>query len=358
MPENLEQHLRDLNLPLPPSLLSPASLVAASRPRVIPFPQPELRRFRVGRGVRRAAVAAALVVAVNFAALQIWPSYRGVVAATPVIGPVTMGLLGNLGLAPSGPSPTTVFVSQVQQHTRVTVVAGYADAIRTIVVLKTDPVSYPFWEGPDRPTLTYQDGQSVTGLLGPALGGDQVLLFPPLGPNGSSRRLTLTLTIPALSAPYAKGAPRVHVAGYPSGPKGTFPAPVTFGHWRLTFQLPQRGGITLPLPKAQTVDGTTYTFTSLVKSGRFLDIAWNVSGYAPAQANAHPNSYPLMAAALGDYALYSPAGQAANIITEGGALPANTNVASAEAIFELSGSGTYRLEIDGQPAVVFTIVVP
>lgn len=358
---NLEQRLRDLELPLPPSLRV-AALVAASRPRILPFPGAEPARSRVARRARRGVVAAVLMAGLNLLALQVWPSYHRVLADTPIIGPTTVALLSDLGLGSSisSPAPSPLAVSAGKGGVRVTLVAGYADAIRTIVVMKTSPAFAPFFSGPDQPTLTDQSGQTVAGLPGAYLSGHQVLVFPPFSVAGSdsSRRLTLTLTVPALYAPWGKSPRMVHVAGYPAGTKGEYPAPVVVGPWHLSFHLTTVGGTKLPLPADQAVGGTTYTITSLVESTPFLDIAWSVSGAAVAAANAHPTSSQLTSAVLGEEQLYSPRGQAITAIAESGSLPASASRATLEGIFALSGKGTYRLVMGANPSVTFTIPVP
>ncbi len=361
MKRNLEERLRDLKMPLPPSLL-PAALVDASRPRIVPLPGRQPRRGRLAGRVGLGMIAAALGVSVNLAAVQVWPAYRQVLAAAPVLGPTTKALLGDLGLAPPGPTggPTPLAVSQLASGVRLTVVAGYADPIRTILVVKTTAPLVAFWDGPDQPTLTDQYGQTVTGLPGENANGDQVLLFPPLeaGRIASASHLVLALSIPALHAQWAKSAPMVHVAGYPSDTKGTFPAPVLFGHWRVSFDLRELGGATLPLPGAQTAAGTTVTITRLIKSGPFLDVSWTESGSAPAQANAHPNSYQLYNAVMGDYQLYSPSGLAVNIVTQNGILAATSDTATNEAVFALDGRGTYRFVFAVGSTISFAIAVP
>ncbi len=359
MKPTLEERLRALELPLPPSLY-PQQLVAAARPRVLQLPRSASRPVRASKWLTRALAAVALLVISNFGALQIWPSYRGVLADTPVFGPVTMGVLSGLGLAPSAPgaTPTRLAVSQMSGGTRVTLRAGYADAIRTVLLLTTPQALVPFFSGPDQPTLTDQYGQTLKGLPDGNVSGEQILLFPPLSASASTRPISLTLSIPAMFSESTKSAPLVHVAGYPAGTKGDYPGPVTIGHWSLSFRLRAMSGVSLPPPAMQVEAGTTYTITGIMKSGPFLDVAWTESGLAPTQASTHASSFKLANAVLGDYELYAPTGQVTTIVTQSGSLQPTSSTATNEAIFAINGAGTYRLVMGAGSSVAFEVHVP
>jgi len=357
----LEERLRNLELPLPASLY-PQQLVAAARPRVLQLPRPASRPVQVSKRLIRGIATVALLIIVNFGALQIWPSYRGVLADTPVFGPLTMGVLSGLGLIPSAPgaSPTPLAVSQVRGGARVTLRAGYADSIRTVLLLKTTKALVPFFSGPDQPTLTDQYGQTLKGLPGGDVSGEQILLFPPLSASDSDHPISLTLTIPAMFSQSTKSAsaPMVHVAGYPAGTKGVYPGPVTLGPWSLSFQLRAMGGVRLSRPAMQAKAGTTYTITDIMKSGPFLDVAWKESGFAPTQASTHADSFKLANAVLGDYELYSPTGQATTIVAQSGSLQPAPSTATDEAIFAINGAGTYRLVVGAGSSVAFEVHIP
>jgi len=169
--------------------------------------------------------------------------------------------VGELGLTPK---VRTSSIGALERRTDLDLIAGCADTIRTILILKSPSDLVPFGRGDAGPAemlLTDQFGHTYYGWVGEAGAGQLILGFDPLVAQPGPDRLTLT--IPTL---HGRGA-LVHVSGYSAGTKGEYAGPISNGPWTLTFDLSAVAGQHLALPAPQTISGTTYTITDIRKSG-------------------------------------------------------------------------------------------
>jgi hypothetical protein len=345
------------------------SMVRRTRPVVAAGPTGQVRRH-----IARVWVAAglAVLVGVNLAAFQFSPVYRNALADAPVFGPVTVNLLRNLGLgssttgtaSPVLPGVTPLAGSAEANGVRLELVAGYADTIRTILILKSPNGLVPFGMGVggvDEMRLTDEFGHSYQGWASNDGNGQLILGFAPLVAGQGADRLTLV--IPAM---YGSG-PLVHVPGYPAGTKGEYPGPFVAGPWTLTFDLSAAAGQRLAVPAPQTIDGTTYAITDVRKSGPFVDVQWSVSGRsvdAMVAANSSrsgmpsPSGNPDTQYNFGSAELYSPSGSRIPVQSGNGTLAGPTfRVIHVDYLYRLEQPGTYRLVIGSNPSVTFVIKV-
>lgn len=318
------------------------------------------------------AAAIAVLIGANLAAFKLSPVYRTALADAPVFGPVTANLLRDLGLGESTPGATssvlpgvTPLAGSADVHgIRLDMIAGYADTIRTILILKSPSDLVPFGRGDAGPAemlLTDEFGHTYHGWVGEAGGGQLVLGFDPLVAQPGADRLTLT--IPTL---HGRGA-LVHVSGYPAGTKGEYSGPIISGPWTLTFDLSAVAGQHLALPAPQTINGTTYTITDIRKSGPFMDVQWTVSGTAVDAMVAGIRSRAGMPSSSADASPGYDFGSAELDSLSGSrvAIGYGTETLSgplfrvvyADALFRLAQAGTYRLVIGSNPSVTFLIKV-
>lgn len=333
---------------------------------------------RTGRRHRRAATAwvaaaVAILIGANLVAFKLFPVYRTALADAPVFGPATVTLLKNLGLgepatagttSPVIPGVTPLAASADVHGIRVDVIAGYADTIQTLIILKAPSDLAPFGRGDAGPAemlLTDQFGHTYHGWVGEPGAGQLVLGFDPLvAPSGPDR---LTLTIPTL---HGRGS-LVHVSGYPAGTKGEYAGPIVNGPWTLTFDLSAVAGQRLPVPDPQTINGTIYTITDIRKAGPFMDVQWTVRGTAVDALVAAGRSRTAMPSSSGDAGgrydfgsaeLDAPSGSLVAIGYGNGTLAGPmSRVVHADALFRLAHAGTYRLVIGSNPSVTFDITV-
>jgi len=368
MAGTLGERLRAVRFDTPPNLV-PGALAGAARATASPG-----RHWFGPHAWRWAAVAAVVLLGSNLAAYRVFPSYRVVLAATPGFGPGTVAILDNLGLGglPPATGVAPLGASATANGVQVKVVAGYADSIQTVLILKAPSGLQPWlasWDpGASGPTLTDQFGDSYhtsTGVPEYQTAGEVALSFPPLTDHAISAggSLQLTLRIPEMYTPHQAtqgnpyGCPCVTLPGIAPGPKGgrnLVGAPMVSGPWTVTFTLTPDAGQPVALPAPVTSRGTTYTVTEVRESYPFLYIQWAVSGAAIA---ATPGAAPTPASLQWTRSfVVSPSGQTANVLQEGGQLVAPWKDAAFQALIRVSGPGTYKLLLGGpasDPAATF-----
>lgn len=249
MNKTLESRLTDLDLALPESFV-PRVLARAERPVV--------RRTR--RPLWLAAAMAAVVLLALFAgSLYVAPRFADALAGAPVVGGPTRALLQSVGLAPLNNRLTAINEVATSSGYRVTLVAGYADATQTVLVLRVQPPAELFATS----VLTDQFGRSLRPSSGVLTNntGDTVISFAglPWGDAWLGARLTLHVSAVQL---------------HPEGPTTTVP-----GSWNLRATLavePARD--VKPLPADGRLGTTTFHFSSIVRSGPSLQVDMQVEG--------------------------------------------------------------------------------
>ena len=147
----------------------------------------------------------------------------------------------------------------------ITVIGGFADTSRTVVVIQVDgrnsPPSKTAAQYSVLATLTDQYGHSYSGGW-----GNQELVFHPLvgramhGPV----RLTLHVTLLVLNSASSPGSPSTQAR--------------FAGNWILGLTVTENSAVTQTIPPPITVDGITYAVTSITISGTDVSVAWRASG--------------------------------------------------------------------------------
>lgn len=249
MNKTLESRLTDLDLALPESFV-PRVLARAER--------------QVVRRARRplwlaAAIAAVMLLALFAGSLYAAPRFADALAGAPVVGGPTRALLQSVGLAPLNNRLTAINDVATSSGYRVTLVAGYADATQTVLVLRVEPPADLF----DTSFLTDQFGRSLrpSSGVGASNTGDTVISFAslPWGDEWLGARLTL------------------HVTGLQRNLDG--PVIIVAGTWNLHATLavePVRQIV--PLPGDGRLATTTFHFSSIVRSGPSLQVDMQVKG--------------------------------------------------------------------------------
>ncbi|MHB1940194.1 MAG: hypothetical protein ACYCS9_05135 [Candidatus Dormibacteria bacterium] len=199
----------------------------------------------------------------NLIAARIVPGYAMQLADAPVIGPVSAPLLQLAGLTPSQVTPASS--SATVDGQTITVIGGFADTSRTVVVIQVDgrnsPPSKTAAQYSVLATLTDQYGHSYSGGW-----GNQELVFHPLvgramhGPV----RLTLHVTLLVLNSASSPGSPSTQAR--------------FAGNWILGLTVTENSAVTQTIPPPITVDGITYAVTSITISGTDVSVAWRASG--------------------------------------------------------------------------------
>ncbi len=230
---------------------------------------------RARHGTARLAVgltmALLLIGAGNLAAAYYAPTYGQALAAAPVLRDVAAPLLHAFGLTEQNAVALTG-TSSSSGHT-VRLVAGYADGLRTVILLDIDgrgltgnpkqyglhPGDYGIGQGY---SLTDQFGHTykANGATGPT-----ELQFEPLTWPASKVGARLTLHVTGLEKQWLMGQ---------SAPQDTILA----GDWTLHATLMPAAVHDLAVPApVRTADGV-FTVTLLRLTGSELQIRWTVSG--------------------------------------------------------------------------------
>jgi hypothetical protein len=249
MSKTLDERLMDLDLPLPATLV-PVVLARAD--------QRALRPARRPLWVT-AALAAVVVLALLAGSLYAAPRFADALAGAPIVGGPTSALLRSVGLAPLNNRLSAINDVATSSGYRVTLVAGYADATQTVLVLRVEPPANLFATS----VLTDQFGRSLRPSSGVAANdtGNTVISFAglPWADAWLGARLTL------------------HVSGLQRNLQG--PIETVPGNWNLHATLAVEPGQHLrPLPADGRLDTTTFRFTSIVRSGPSLQVGMQVEG--------------------------------------------------------------------------------
>jgi hypothetical protein len=188
----LARRLATLEIPVPPELV----------PRVMAARRPAARVGGV-RLVPRLSAAVALVVLAFGAASYFAPRFSQALADAPLLGNATGPLLRSVGLAGLDGRVTTFSGAAVSSGYRVELIGGYADAIRTIVLLRVQPADRSvLLSNGTRVTLTDQFGRrlELKGGVADEQTGQEVLEFEPITGPAASLGARLTLQAATLTA--------------------------------------------------------------------------------------------------------------------------------------------------------------
>jgi hypothetical protein len=242
--DQLAQLLRKLPLDEPRSeLITSRVLGAAARPSP-------------SRQLPRLAIAAAILVAavpVAWGVLYFSPATAAALADAAGPGGFSHEILDNFGLGAE--NITAQSSSATSSGYRVQLVGAYADSIRTVVLLKTDPPGFVggFAQLTDQFGATYHPSNGEGNLLT----GDQVLSFEPPSWLASTTGMRFTLTLNAL-----------HVLdGEDVG-----------GSWTVKGVVLLKTGKLLQAPASGSLGSGTVRFTEVRYVGRVVSIQAEVRG--------------------------------------------------------------------------------
>jgi hypothetical protein len=254
---------------------APAVRALAERVTALPFPEAEtlaasvVARYHTpardaGRPARRSgrwrllqatAVAVALVVTV-----LVGSAMSPAIANAPVISPVADRVLGIVGLSPAKDrSVVPLTGGSTSANQTVSLVAGYADSIRTVVV-----VSVPSGAQPADATLT--DAAGATMRPGGSIAGSQGHVILDFGPLSSPRPGSNPLTL--------------HIGkllDYGAGKGTDGRVKQVSGDWTLRFDLPYESN-GLPTPAPGQLGRVTVTFSAVAASPASIHLRFVTTG--------------------------------------------------------------------------------
>jgi hypothetical protein len=249
MSKTLEERLTDLDIALPATVV-PRVIAQADRH--------DVRRARRPLWVT-AALAAVVLLAFLAGSLYAAPRFADALAGAPLVGGPTSALLRSIGLAPLNNRLTAINDVATSSGYRVKLIAGYADATQTVLVLRVEPPADLY----NTSILTDQFGRSLRPSSGVAASntGDTVISFAGLPWGDALLGARLTLHVSAL---------QLDLGG---------PATSVQGNWNLhaTLAVEPAHEIT-PLPADGRLETTTFRVTSIVRSGPSLQVDMTVEG--------------------------------------------------------------------------------
>ena len=233
------------------------------------------RRRNPARVVAAVVATFALLVLGNGVAAYYAPRYGQALAQVPVIGGVYAKALQYYGLAEQ--DVTVISDSSRSSGHTVRLVAGYADGLRTVLIVDIDGKTLTYGKA-DRPrpgeygvgnhgetpdlglTLTDQFGHSYKEGVGN--GYTNYLQFEPLVWPASKAGARLTLHITTVRKLWLEGAGQDEV----------------FGDWTLHATLVAEPVHVLPVPSPVRTTNAIYTFTSLQVTSTAVHIEWTTTG--------------------------------------------------------------------------------
>jgi hypothetical protein len=212
-------------------------------------------RRRTGWGLRLVALAVAMVVAVLVGTAE-----SPQIASVPLVSPIAGRMLNTVGLSAAHDPVVSLAASSTSAGHTVNLVAGFADATRTVVVVTVSPPG----PVPDAATLTDASGSmlSIDGGSVRVSGGAAILNFGPLShPVSGSNQLTLRVS-------------RLAVAVNPTASKTMSR---TAGDWTMRFSLPYgTRGQTIPAPGQ--LGPVTVTFTAVTAYSAGIHVSYVTTG--------------------------------------------------------------------------------
>jgi len=304
----LARRLAALEIPVPPTLV----------PRALARRHAGAHATRLG-ALPRLSAATALAVLALTAASYFAPRFSQALADAPVVGFATGPLLRSVGLAGIAGRMTAFSGSATSSGYGVTLIGGYADPIRTILVLRVQPAGRNLYE---EITLRDQFGRRMElhGAVTNDETGEEILEFDPVaGPAGMlGARLTLHASV--LTAP--GGRDRLA------------------GDWQLQAVIALDESRTLAIPAPGRIGAMTVTFTTVTASPTAIDVRLQVRGGVPgALTKVIPDA--LKGHPAFRLELWGPDGTPAQPLT----VDVDEASGSVDAVWARSLAGTYRLVV-------------
>ncbi len=307
----LARRLATLDIPVPPTLV----------PRVLAARRPAAHAVGV-RLLSRLSAAVALLVLALGATSYFAPRFGQALADAPVLGSATGPLLRSVGLASLGGRVTAFSSAALSSSHRVELIGGYADGIRTILLLRVEPAdrSVLLTNGVGV-TLTDQFGHrlALKGGAADARTGQEILEFEPVTGPAAPLGARLTLQVTTLTA---FGSPRDRLQG----------------DWQLhaTIALDESTAVAAPLPGR--LGTMTVTFTKLTATATALEVRLQVQGAGsgelsrviPDAVKGHP-AFSVQ--------LWAPDGTQAQEL----ARQVDESSGSVDTVWARSATGVYRL---------------
>ena len=351
----LGQRLAQLRLPYPTD--HSAQFVVGQSPKAGTGPAARGRRTRRRRRAGGAGVGMAVLLAVNLVGAHLLAGYDRVLAAVPVVGPVTQAELELLGLTPALVQPQSV--ARTLDGITLSIVGSFADANRTTVFVRFGSAAQCLSRG---------------GLFGDMYLTDQSgTTFPLLASDGCPHS-SFGVTFAPLPKAELVGSQQLVLHAMVTAQSNLHPfaaANATGSELKIPFTVAPGANYSLNLPSAVTTANTQYRITGLTMTGSALDISTTVQGQlinqlnacfptgggragtappVPSYCNKSGEAYP------GIY-LIDPSGRrhfpsASFTENDAGffAQLAATGVLKQSALFDLSGPGEYRVVFIWDPS--------
>lgn len=348
MSEQLEQRLRSLSRTATLRAVDEDAIARLAIPTTT-RPRPARTTFQVSAAV--AAVLVAILLA-NIVAAYFAPRYQRALADSGV-GSVSQKFLAAFGL--NDGNVTAVNDSATSSGHTVTLVAGYADGLRTVLLLSIDgrgltgdPKGFgmnPGDYGIDLGSVKLSDQFGRTYGFGTGVMGPNELLFEPLGWPASSVGGRLTLHITALDAMWLRGSSSVS------------------GDWTLHATLVSTPAHTIALPAPIHAPQADYKFTSISASETEMVLHWTVDSplNVPLRTPPAPDLHtdPMANPVMQEYftpRVYDAAGKELQMQEWGFTWP-KTGPAEGDMTVFLKGPGRYRIQL-GSAVDSRWVVVP
>lgn len=313
MQDPLARRLETLTVPVPPSLVRETLARIARKPTAVHRPR---------RAMRAAATVAVVLLATTIGGSYFAPRFGETLADAPVLGGTMSRALRSVGLANVSGRVTSISDVANSSGYRVALVAGYADATRTVLLVKVTPASRSaLLAGPQSVHLSDQFGRQyeMRGGFADAVTGDEALEFAPIGLPASSVGARLSLWLSNLRAVIgAKDA--------------------LAGEWRLHATIALDESQSLPLPASGRLGSMTIAFTRMVSTPNVLQVTLNAQGASPNQLSRF----------IVDSAKGHPAFQLRLLDSAGQAIrPLSTQINgdAADVLWMRPSSGHYRLQV-------------
>lgn len=354
---SIESRLRALDLPLPDDLVVRATAAATAAPHSPRRSQTIARTLAIG------TIASAAFLGANAASAQLWPAYGRLLAEAPGLRDIPWWFEPSIGTAPQDVTPIDVSATSAGHTVRI--IGASADGARTMLFFEIDGKRYDSDTSPveftifGQATLTDSEGNVYRQLL---YGGGLVGIFEPLR-GAAAQGAAVTLHITQL---------------HPRDPGD----PVA-GDWTLTFSMTADPALPVAIPAPITVEGTTYTVTSLRVSREVIEVRWRATGAAVDQAVAHEAAAPpwtnapsamltpgpitvspefkahadqrrVLNATFFDPTLLAPSGLIERPFSGGMSAPRDGAV-EGDATIRLTGAGRYRLRFGEQAEMILEI---
>lgn len=258
MTDSLEQALYRLDYDVPDGLVHRA--VAGADRGLVRAHVAQQIRIATRMALGQVATLVVAILFVNLVAAYFAPRYGQALADAPIVGGVAGPVLRYSGLDASHITPLNVSATS-SGHT-ITLVGGFADTERTVLLMEVDGKSHGlpnkreaccYAEGTlvDQFALEYQRVNSAD---------PQAMTFKPLAGPASQLGARLQLHITALHGLMPESFQAIS------------------GDWRLNVTLIQQPGKVLATPRPVTANGITYTIRSVRLSAKQLSIQFYISG--------------------------------------------------------------------------------